>query len=117
MTDGGQPITTASPPTPERFEDRLLDAFLDRFEDIRGICWAPGGTLLARRPHRGPIALTLLAVVAAGSLGVALALHFATSPDRHHARAALDARGLHGLHLGGVRQAKSSAFPAPITKR
>lgn len=80
MTDGGQPITTASPPTPERFEDRLLDAFLDRFEDIRANCGAPGGTLLARRPHRGPIALTLLAVVAAGSLGVALALHFATSP-------------------------------------
>ncbi|MGA2529207.1 MAG: hypothetical protein ABSG36_08620 [Acidimicrobiales bacterium] len=78
--EGAHPITTASSPAHERFEDRLLDAFLDHFEDIRGDCGTPPGTAVARRSHRGPIALTLLAVVAAGSLGVAVALHFATNP-------------------------------------
>ncbi len=76
--DRGHPMTTASPPADERFEDRLLDALLDCFEDVRGDCGAPSGTLPAPGAHRGRIALTALAVAAAG-LGVALALNFVSS--------------------------------------
>lgn len=38
-------MTTAPPPARECFEDRLLDAFLDHFEDLRGDCAVPAGTL------------------------------------------------------------------------
>ncbi|MGH9105924.1 MAG: hypothetical protein ACRDZX_08830 [Acidimicrobiales bacterium] len=73
-------MATTSPPARDRFEDRLLDAFLDRFEEIRGEGGAPAGALPARGRRRGPVALTSLAVLAAAALGVAFALSSAPSP-------------------------------------
>jgi len=71
-------MTAASPSAHERFEDRLLAAFLEHFEDIRDDKGGPAGTLPPDGPRRHPVALASLAVLAAVGLGIALALNLGT---------------------------------------
>ena len=73
-------MTASSPPACGRFEDRLLDAFLERLENIRGDSGPLADIVPAPTPHRGPIAPTFLAALAVAGLAAALTLQFAPGP-------------------------------------
>lgn len=73
-------MSTPSTPANERFEDRLLNGLLDRFDDVRRDCGAPAGALPGCRASQGPLALGALAVVAAVGLAVGLAITSTSNP-------------------------------------